>query len=195
MSKPKNPDKSREIQAVVARLFAHKGYDATSMREIARELGMNQSSLYHYFRSKEEILFNLANDAMDDALPTLEEICKADLSAVEKLKKVLDFYIRHYAGDQDRLTLLVNEMNSMDAGHRRKVVDKQRRYVDLIRSILEQLEREKGLRKVHPTVATFAFFGMVHYTVKWYDREGPIDLDELARSFLEIFTRGVLAKG
>ena len=85
MSKPKNPDKSREIQAVVARLFAHKGYDATSMREIARELGMNQSSLYHYFRSKEEILFNLANDAMDDALPTLEEICKTDLSAVEKL--------------------------------------------------------------------------------------------------------------
>jgi TetR/AcrR family transcriptional regulator, cholesterol catabolism regulator len=195
MSKPKNPEKSREIQAVVARLFAHKGYDATSMREIARELGMNQSSLYHYFKSKEEILFNLANDAMDDALPTLEEICATDLSAVEKLKKVLDFYIHHYAGDQDRLTLLVNEMNSLDSGHRRKVVDKQRRYVDLIRSILDQLGREKGMRDVHPTVATFAFFGMVHYTIKWYDRQGPIDLDELARSFLEIFTRGVLVNG
>ena len=68
MPKPKSQQKSKNIQRVAAHLFAHKGFHTTSMRGIARELGMNQSSLYHYFKSKEDILFKLMNDAVDDAL-------------------------------------------------------------------------------------------------------------------------------
>lgn len=48
------------------------------------------------------------------------------------------------------------------------------------------------MKDISPTVATFAFFGMVHYTVKWYRKEGPIGLDELANSFSEILTKGIL---
>jgi len=194
MPKQKNLEKSKEINRVIARLFAFKGFHSTSMREIAAELGMNQSSLYHYFKSKEDVLFALMNDAIDDVLAILREICSADLPAEEKLKKVLGFYTRYYAGDQERLTLLVNEMNSLNKKHRLILVDKQRQYVHLIKSILTELTGQNKLKKVHTSVAVFAFFGMVHYTIKWYHKNGQVSLDELADEFVQIFTQGILKK-
>ena len=194
MPKAKNPSKSKKIQSVIAGLFARNGYHSTSMREIARELGMNASSLYHYMKSKEEILFRLMNDAIDDALVTMEEICAADLTPEDKLDRVLEFYIRYYAGDQDRLILLVNEMNALNNDYRKILVDKQRRYVNLIRSILKELAQDREMKPIDPTIATFAFFGMVHYTIKWYHKDGPIGLNELAHGFLEIFTQGIRSR-
>ena len=192
MPKQKNKKKKKQILQVIAHLFASRGYHNTSMREIARELGMNQSSLYHYFKSKEEALFKLMNDAMDDALPTLEEICTADLSSEDKLNTVLGFYTRYYAGDQDRLILLVNEKNTLSEPYRSRLVQKERRYVRLFKGIFKDLADQGRMKEVPPSVAIFAFFGMVHYTIKWYDKEGQVGLDELANSFLEIFTKGIL---
>jgi len=188
----KNIKKSLEIQRVVSHLFAYKGYHSTSMREIARKLGMNQSSLYHYFRSKEEILYTLMNDAIDNALSTLERICASDLSPRDKLNKMLHFYTQYYAGDPERLILLVNEQNSLSSEHRHVLVDKQRRYIRLFQGIFEELEEHQLTKEIPRSVAIFAFLGMVHYTIKWYQKEGPVGLERLADIFVEIFTRGIL---
>jgi len=135
------------------------------------------------------------NDAIDDVLATLQKICAADLAAEEKIKKVLGFYTRYYAGDQERLTLLVNEMNSLNKDYRLILVEKQRQYVLLIKSILNELAEKERIKEINPAVATFAFFGMVHYTIKWYHKNGPVSLDDLADVFVEIFTNGILKEG
>ncbi|EFK07169.1 transcriptional regulator, TetR family [delta proteobacterium NaphS2] len=187
----KKGEKIKEIHGVVTRLFARKGYHNTSMREIARRLGMNQSSLYHYFAGKEDILYALINDAMDDALATLEKICGSNLPPHGKLNEVLSFYTNYYAGDQDRLRLLVNEQGNLGEEYRRILIGKERRYVRLIKSILKDLADEGRMKTIPPSVAAFAFFGMVHYTIKWYDKNGPVKSGELADYFLEIFTEGI----
>jgi len=166
MPRPRNLQKTEEIHQVIARLFAYRGYHSTSMREIARELGMNQSSLYHYFASKQDILFTLMNDAMDDVLAILEKISTTDLLPEDRLNRVLSFYTQYYAGDQERLILLINEMNSLNEEYRSILVGKQRRYVQLIKSILEELAAQDKIKQIDPAIATFAFFGMVHYTIK-----------------------------
>ena len=192
MPRPRNLQKTEEIYQVIARLFAYRGYHSTSMREIARELGMNQSSLYHYFASKQDILFTLMNDAMDDVLAILEEISSTDLLPEDRLNRVLSFYTQYYAGDQERLILLINEMNSLNEEYRSILVRKQRQYVQLIKSILEELAAQDKIKQIDPAIATFAFFGMVHYTIKWYHKDGPVSLEQLANAFVEIFTKGVL---
>jgi AcrR family transcriptional regulator len=193
MSTPKKTRKIEEIQRVTGYLFAHKGYRPTTMREIAQELGMDKSSLYHYFKSKEDILFKLANDTISDSLETLKKICATDLPPVEKLKEVLAFHVRYYAGDQEGLILLMaNELNSLNEEYRSILVKKQRRYVQLIKAILKELSSQRKLKQIHPSIMTFAFFGMVHYTIKWYHKQGPVGVDELADLFVEIFTKGIL---
>ena len=192
MPSPKSLKKRNDIERIIAHLFAYKGYHSTSMREIARELGMNQSSLYHYFKSKEDILFKLMNQAVDSALATMEEICAADLLPQDKLNRILRFYTLYYAGDQERLILLVNEQNSLSDEHRHILLDKERRYVHLFKGVFEELEGHQMTKEIPHSVAIFAFLGMVHYTIKWYHRDGAVDLDRLTEIFTEIFTKGVL---
>jgi TetR/AcrR family transcriptional regulator, cholesterol catabolism regulator len=192
MARPRNFERAEQIKDIVARLFADKGYHATSMRDVGNEIGMSKSSMYNYFKSKEEILFHLMNDAMDEALETLQAICRADHTPEEKLNAVLDFYARYYAGDQERLTLLVNELQSLSEHHQQIIKKKDIDYVRLLRSILDELTKAGRMKAIHPTVASFAFFGMVHYTIKWYNKDGPVSPAELARFFVEIFTKGIL---
>ena len=177
---------------VISHLFAEKGYHATSLRDIARHVDMRQASLYYYFKNKEEMLFRIMNDAMDEALIALEKICDSDISPREKLVRVLRFYANYYAGDQHLLVLLVNELDALDEKYRTILVEKQRRYVELFTSILNELVDQGLMKKIPPLVASFAFFGMVHYTIKWYHANGPIGINELSDYFLEIFTRGIL---
>lgn len=191
MARPKNTQKIFEIDRVIAHLFARKGYHSTSMRDIAHELGMNQASLYYYYKSKEEMLFRLMNGAMEDSLGVIEGICASDLSPEDKLSQVLNFYSRYFAGEQEREILLLSEMNSLNEQHQKILNEKQRHYVQLFYSILQELTDQNKMKPIHHTVATFAFFGMVHYTVRWYNRDGVISLEELANMFVEIFTRGI----
>ena len=195
MPRPKTFKRKPEIYRTVARLFARKGYEGTSIRDITSELGMSKSSLYYYFKSKEELLFNLANDFMDDALEVLEQIISSDIPPDEKIGRLFRFYASFFVSDHDRLTLLVNEMQSLGGPLRKILIEKERRYVRLLRSVLTDLDSQGALKKIHPTVAVFAFFGMVHYTYKWYDPNGPISPQELADGFCEIFTQGVLKTG
>ena len=83
-------------------------------------------------------------------------------------------------------------MNSLAENNRLILVEKQRQYVQLIKSVLKELVDEDKMKEIDASVATFAFFGMVHYTIKWYHKDGPITVDESARLFVEIFTRGIL---
>ncbi len=192
MHQAKTNRKIKGIHQTIAHLFAHKGYHATSMRAIAQELNMQPSSLYHYFNGKEEMLFTLMNNAMDEALETLKTVCETDSPPEQKLRDMLDFYTRFFAGDQDREILLVNEIDSLTEDYRNILISKQRSYIHLLRSIFEQLKGHDLMKDIDPTVATFAFFGMVHYTIKWYRKDGPVSISDLSNTFVEIFTRGVL---
>ena len=138
------------------------------------------------------MLFTLMNDAMDEALETLKTVCEADSPPEQKLRDMLDFYTRFFAGDQDREILLVNEIDSLTEDYRNILIAKQRSYIHLLRSIFEQLKGHDLMKDIDPTVATFAFFGMVHYTIKWYQNDGPVSISDLSNTFVEIFTRGIL---
>ena len=192
MGQTKTNQKIEEIHRAIAHLFATKGFHATSMRAIAQELDMQPSSLYHYFSSKEEMLFTLMNNAMDEALEKLQKVCETDFPPEQKLRDMLGFYARFFAGDQEREILLVNEIDSLQDKYRKILIEKQRSYIHLLRSILEELAGHDLMKKIDPTVATFAFFGMVHYTIRWYQKDGPVNIATLSDNFVEIFTKGIL---
>ena len=184
--------KAEEIKRVAGRLVADKGYNAMSMREIGRAIGMNQASLYYYFNGKEDILFEIMNAAMDEALAALQDICAADIPSEEKLSRVLGLYARDHAGDESNFTMPADGMQSLGERHYLILLGKRKQYMLMIRSILEGLAEENRLKEIDPTVASYAFFGMIHYGIKWYHRDVPVVPDDLANGFVDVFTKGVL---
>lgn len=181
-----------EILRTAARLFAANGYHATSMRILAEAVNLHPATLYHHFSSKGDLLAIIMDRAMDDALGILEEIVPQDIPPGQKAHNLLASYARYFAGDRDRLELLVNEMRNLSPAVRRRLESKERRFVGLFRDLLDQLAEAGLMRPVNHSVAVFSFFGMVHYTLSWYRIDGPIKLEELTDQICQIFLGGVL---
>lgn len=185
-------EKSKELHEAISKLFARNGYHATSIRDIAAELGINKSTLYHYIGSKEEALFNTINSGMDYAMDTLGKIAAKDSPAEERLVEILSFYVRSFCSDPERILLLANDFKHLENTHQVIVIEKQKQVLKFFKSTLMELAAEKKLKNINPTVAIFAFIGMAHHTVNWFNLDGEVGLDELAANFVEIFTKGLL---
>ena len=192
MSTTRYMKKSKEFHEAISKLFARNGYHGTSIRDIATELGINKSTLYHYIGSKEEALFKMIYSGMEYAVDTLGKIAAMDLPAEQRLVEILRFYIRSFCSDPERILLLANDFKHLEKNHQLIVIEKQKQVLKFFKTTLLELASEGKLKDVHPTVAIFAFIGMAHHTVNWFKKDGEVGLDELAVDFAEIFTKGLL---
>lgn len=186
--------KQEQLFNTAAALFAEKGYHGTSIKDLARAMGLQKGSLYHYFNSKEELLFRLLDEYVTEALDNIEAICALEIAPVEKLRRFMLFYSGFYAGDRDRLVLLINDIDKLGGTYREQIIEKERRYYQSLTGIFSQLQAAGMMKAMPQAVAAFAFFGMVHYTCKWFQKDGAITAGELSEMFLEIFTRGIFTE-
>jgi len=186
--------KQEQLFNTAAALFAEKGYHGTSISDLARAMGLQKGSLYHYFNSKEELLFRLLDEYVTEALDNIEAICALEIAPVEKLRRFMLFYSGFYAGDRDRLVLLINDIDKLGEPYKSQIIDKERRYYRALTVIFSQLQAAGMMKAMPQAVAAFAFFGMVHYTCKWFQKDGAITAGELSEMFLEIFTRGIFTE-
>ncbi len=180
------------ILQAATRLFAAMGFEKTSVRKIAKEVGLSVPGMFHYVPSKEEILNEIMIGFMDEGYKRLMEIYNSAMGPVEKLEAVCKFYVEYYAGHKDQLTILVSEGKSLSPKHRRNFVDKQRVYVEALKRLLSDLGKEGLLKSIDHSVLAFIFFGMVNYTYTWYNPRGTMGPDALGDIFSEVFLRGVL---
>ncbi|BEQ14148.1 TetR/AcrR family transcriptional regulator [Desulfoferula mesophila] len=189
---PKGRERQKQLYDAAARLFAAQGYHATSLRELAEALGLNKSSLYHYFDSKQDLLYQLLDDYITEALAEIQALCAGEGDPEEKLAEFMRYYTRFYAKDLDRLALLVNEVDNLEPRLRKVLEKKERRYLAALEEIFAQLRDQGRLKDIPSSVAAFAFFGMVHYTFRWYRPKGRVSPAELSEMFWEIFGSGIL---
>lgn len=180
------------ILKVATRLFANKGFERTSVRRIAEKARLSVPGMFHYFPSKEEILNEIMIGFIDEAYTRLMDIYTSDVDPVEKLDAVCKFYVEHYAGHKDQLTILIAEGKSLSLAHQQAFIEKKRVYVEALKRLFNDLADAGLLKPIDPSVLAFVFFGMVHWTYSWYNPQGEIGPDELGRIFSEVFLRGVL---
>jgi len=177
-------------------LFASKGFDGTSVRNIAEKAGLSVPGMFHYFSSKEMILYEIMTAFMDNAYKKIMEIYNADVEPIEKLGEICKFYVEQYAGHKNQLTILISERKSLVPEHRQRCIAKERDYVKALKSLFKDLAKRKLLKPIDHSILAFIFFGMVHWTYRWYnpkDKRG-IGPDQLGRIFSEVFLRGILAE-
>jgi AcrR family transcriptional regulator len=191
---PKVGEKRKEICRIATALFVEKGFEKTTIRDIAGAGNMNSSALYYYFEDKESILYEILMDIMNTSLDLMREIEKADLSTREKIDAVIELHTRIYGVDPIRMGLIVFNQKSLNPQHWEELKGKQREYTGIVARILGEM-REKGeIADLDPTVCTFALFGMIQWAFGWYNPEGSIKPDQLCHVFARIFTRGIYSK-
>ena len=190
-------DRLKEIYRVAARSFCEKGFDATSMNEIAEAVGITKAGIYHYIEDKKSLLYGIMNYAMD----RLEETVIIPARNLPDAEQRLRLIINHHAllitgGSTEKgnnpMTVLVDEIQGLTPAHRRKIQQRKRLYLDLVRDTLRQLKAEDKLKDVDETVAAFSLFGMLLWLSRWYRPDGKLTRAQVAEEISKIALGGLL---
>ncbi len=172
--------------------MCQKGYEATSMNDIADAVGLTKAGIYHYIRGKEELLFEIMSYAMDMIDQDVIEHARDIADAETRLRTIIERHARRILEVGGAVTILLEEMWALTPAHRYIIRGRERAYFDLIRQTLEQLAIEGKLREVNPTVATFSLIGMVIWISRWYRKDGRLSPEQTLTDFLEIAVSSML---
>lgn len=184
-------NKYEEIAQAAVKLFERKGYHATSVQDIADEVGLQKGSLYHYISSKEDLLMQLAHKAIGDFNARLEKLLASELSGKERLHRALLAHVEAVTENMEMATVLLREAFSLGADQSKVIQEATDRYLNLWTRILEEGMEEGEFRPVPARVTALAILGSVNWVYRWYREGSGMSAEELAKVFGELFLKGI----
>jgi AcrR family transcriptional regulator len=177
-----------------ARIFAEKNYHSTTMRDISRATNVSLAGLYHYCKSKEELLFLIQDNCFGRVLERLEERLREVDDPLVKLRIFIENHLSFFAANMAEMKVLSHEADSLAGDLHTHVSTKKDRYTKLAREILKEIQQRQGAgSQIDLTVATYALFGMMNWIYNWYDPSGKLKVLELVDNVTRLFLRGFVA--
>lgn len=177
------PNKKDEIIYVAGKIMNQKGYDATTMSDIANGVGMLKGSLYHHFSGKEEIFFNVINKGINQLYYSSKAIFESTAAPPEKLRKMLINHCLHLMDNNDSMVVFQKEKDKELFQHSdaKNYLMKRDIYEGFYRQILNE-GKEQGLfpEGIDDKLTTFCILGMLNWLTQWYRPEGVLSPTEIA---------------
>jgi len=192
-------DSRQEILRTAARLFQQRGYDATSMNDVAAALKLSKGGLYHHFQSKDEILFEIMSHAMDITQERVLGPVRNIDDPAERLRALIRLHMEVVLSPRDReITVMLHENHPLPPALRRRINQRKKEYVHYVENLIAEVQREaqrhhqtKGA--VSPRAAAFALLGMINWIYQWYKPEGKLQAQNLIPQFTDLVFNGILA--
>ena len=183
--------REEEILSAAARIFREKGYHGTSVRDIAESVGLLKGSLYHYIRSKEELLARLFEGALEETIRELEGIAARDEPATERLRAMVRAYSLSVTANLDSVALYLREWRSLPPPELARVRTRRRSMRALFESVIAEGVRRREFAAGDAKIAALAMLGMVNWTYEWYRPRGRLRPEALADVIAELVVKSV----
>jgi TetR/AcrR family transcriptional regulator, cholesterol catabolism regulator len=181
-----------EICRTAARIFRDRGFNATSVSDIARALGMTKAGLYHYFVSKEALLFEIISFGLDRVHDEVIAPARALRDPEARIREVVVRHARIVTRAHGAVAGLGDETRALPAKSRRIVERRMRGYFEFVRDTLSELNAAGRLRRVDPTVAAFSVLGTILWIPHWFRHEGRLTEEQVADEVANIVLGGLL---
>jgi TetR/AcrR family transcriptional regulator, cholesterol catabolism regulator len=192
LGSPPLPTRRVEICRTAAQIFRDRGFDATSVSDIARALGMTKAGLYHYFESKEALLFEIMTYGLDRVRDEVVIPVRAVRDPEERLRQIVVRHACIATRGRGAVTQLNDEIRALPSASRRQIEERMRLYIDLVRDTLIELKAAGRLRDVDPTVATFSVIGMILWLPRWFRQDGRLTQEQAAKEIAKLALGGLL---
>lgn len=188
-------DSRQEILRTAARLFQQQGYHATSMNDVAAALKLSKGGLYHHFQSKDEILFEIMNHAMEITEERVLAPARAIADPEARLRALIRFHIEVVLSPRDReITVMLHENHPLPPALRKRINARKKEYIHFVEGLMAEVQRVRhGKGAVSPRAAAFALLGMINWIYQWYKPEGSLQTYNLVPQFTELVFGGILA--
>lgn len=189
MARTQSPDFEQRRLAIVekaAELFANLGFRGASVSDLARACDASKSLIYHYYPSKEDVLYAVMLSHIDQLVDDVEAVKAEGGPPRDMLKRLLRRFMADYVGAANRQKVLLNELKSLPPDKRQSIVDKQRVIVGTVRDLIVAIHPGLANRPATAQARTMLMFGMINWTKTWFDPAGPLSADEIAEMAFEM---------
>ncbi|HEY2178389.1 MAG TPA: TetR/AcrR family transcriptional regulator [Caulobacteraceae bacterium] len=172
-----------------ARLYAESGFLGASVADLAQALGASKSLIYHYYASKEDILFEVMDSHLRALAEAAEAVLARPLRPEEKLRELARAFMRLYVGAAARHKVLLNELDALPPARREEIVGRQRRLIEAVEGLITAIQPRLPPRLRRP--GAMLFFGMINWTHTWFHEGGGASAEEVADLAADLTLNGL----
>src|SRR5262245_50469882 len=199
MARRKIPEKSMKhtlreesILQAAAACFGEQGYRATTLEAVAERLGISRVTLYRYCPSKEELLIRVFERSIAIFQRGLQQICAQDIPPEEKVRQIIRHQVRILTDHRDFLSVFFSEEGHLPTEMAQRAKAERRAYDTLIEGVIQEGIAAGRLAPLPPKILSFALLGMCNWLYQWYQPNGPLSAEEVARIFIMLVEYGYL---
>jgi TetR/AcrR family transcriptional regulator len=194
MARPRAADYDDKRLAILKRsaaLFAGNGFDRTSMAEIALALGVSKALFYHYYRSKDDLLFDIVRSHLVELVEATEAADDPALPPGLRLRQVIGAILACYQDANAEHTIQINHLAHMPPARQGELKALERRLVRVMAGIVAAIK--PALPRARVTPLAMSIFGTLNWNYMWFREDGPLSRSDYADMMTQVFAAGVTA--
>lgn len=185
-------DRKQEIIDTAAEIFKAKGYEGTSIQDVADAVDILKGSLYYYINSKDDLLYEVIQEVHARGLENLESSQQVGSNALERLHAFVKRHVTFNAANLTKMTVFFHDFRSLSADRRAEIVEERDEYDRYLRSLIAEGKKEGVFRKdVDPKLAAFSILGSINWLYHWYRDDGPNTIEEIAEGMATMAVNSV----
>lgn len=183
------------VYEVAAEVFHRKGYDSTSMSDVATAAGLTKAGLYHHVSSKESLLYTVLDSGLDLTESYVMKPLEGLSDPLERLKAMIELHLRLVLEERNlEVTGLLHECKTLASGDRARINRRKKEYVKMSTRLISDVLKKYKIVDIDAKIAAFALLGMLNWTYQWYKASGSNSRDEIVKNFQRIFLQGILGQ-
>jgi AcrR family transcriptional regulator len=181
-----------DILDAAAQVIRKKGFHGASMADIAKAVNLQKASLYHHVTSKQEILLDLLDRALQLLTERISPIAASDAPADEKLRQMIKVYLQLLAKNSDLSSVLLFEHRSLDKRSHARHIPHRDKFEGLWRDVFNEGVRTGIFSCPDVPMAVRALMGVMNWTLTWYNPAGPKSMEKIADQYADLLFHGLL---
>ncbi len=174
--------RQQQVVYQAAKEFARRGYDQTTMQELAASMDLATGALYHYFSGKEELLTAICDQLMEPLLEQATELLAAPQDPEEQLRALVRLWVCHVVEHLDHMLVFQQERHLIESGDRWRRVRASRKAFERLAADALARARPDGDSRL----ALLALLGMVNHTAQWYRPRGALSPEAIADGYVDL---------
>jgi len=180
-----------QILDAAAQIIRQKGYHAASMQDIAEAVNLQKASLYHHFSSKQEILLELLDQALDLLIERVSGVLSQELPVDEKLFQAMRIYLGSLAEHAALTSVLLLEYRSLNPEYHERYIPRRDRFERLWRDLIQEGVESGVFHDTDPSMTARALLGVMNSTIAWYRPDGLLSIGQISDQFAGLFLDGL----
>ncbi len=184
-----------DVIAAAERLFAERGFQATSVRDIAEVLHLQPGSLYAHIESKDDLLWDIVTAAADRFFAAVQPVVDSDLVTTEKLRRLITAHVGVVTSNLSAAAVYSTEWRHLEDQRCRQFAGRRDEYEAIVRGLVHACIRQGVFAAVDEKFATLLILSSINWIYQWYSPDGPMTPEEIARKLTDMLFNGLRRAG